>query len=84
MMQTIQDRLCDGLICLGMAEIKKTTKYRRFVSGNTHYFVGKAGALRVSRTGNLADTVRCSDAYREKVLNAVSMESPQCLSQCKD
>lgn len=68
--KSLQDTLIDGLKTLGMKEIKHTTtKYRAFKKdGWGTYFVGKAGALRVSRTGKVTDSVPVSPSFRKQIL----------------
>jgi len=67
---SLQDTLVKGLQILGMKEIKHTTtKYRVFKKdGWGTYFVGKAGALRVSRTGNVTDSIPVLPTFRKQVL----------------
>lgn len=74
MRQTLQDQLSLGLLRLGMVELKKTTKYRRFHCPKTGYdfFVGRAGALRVSRNCKATMTTVVGDRYRAQVLEAGS------------
>ena len=67
---TIAQRLAAGLLKYGAEEIKPTTHYRVFrVPGKTRtYYVGKAGALRTSRTGRVTYTANCSDQLRAVLL----------------
>ncbi len=68
--KSLQDTLIDGLKTLGMKEIKHSTnKYRVFnKDGWGTYFVGKAGALRVSRNGNVTDSTPVLPTFRKQVL----------------
>ena len=74
MAQTLQDQLSLGLLRLGMIELKKTAKYRRFHCPKMEwdFFVGRAGALRVSRSCKATMTTVVGDRYRAQVLEAGS------------
>lgn len=68
--KSLQDTLIDGLKTLGAKEIKhSSTKYRAFQKeGWGTYFVGRAGALRVSRTGKMTDSTPVLPSFRKQVL----------------
>jgi hypothetical protein len=69
--KTTTEKLVAGLLAMGAVEGTKTTHYRRFeLTGVGTLFVGKAGALRISRTGQVTKTAKCNDKYRAKVLAA--------------
>lgn len=66
MAQTLQDQLSRGCLNYGMTELKKTAKYRRFHSPKTNcdFFVGRAGAFRVSRTRKATETMVVTEGFR--------------------
>lgn len=70
---TQRDKLCAGLREMGATEMPKKNKYTMFhkLNGtvNRYYFVGKAGALRVSSRPNAATSIPCNDRFRNSVLS---------------
>lgn len=64
--QTLQDQLSLGCLRYGMTELKRTAKYRRFHSpkSNADFFVGAAGAFRVSRTRKATETAVVAEGFR--------------------
>ena len=73
---TLQERLCRGLILLGCVEIKPTTKYRCFDAHSPtfpqmRHYVGRAGALRTSRSGKVTQTYDAQE-LRRQALKAVN------------
>lgn len=80
MTMTQHDRLCLGLEALGAEKLPqrgKYTRYKRLVPTKSwpfaaarFYFVGKAGALRVSKRDAQTTSVPCNDTFRQQVLDA--------------
>jgi hypothetical protein len=69
-MMTQHDKLCAGLRKMGAIEMPKKNKYTMFRSINgKYYFVGKAGALRVSSRPNAATSIPCNDRFRNLVMS---------------
>jgi hypothetical protein len=66
---TQHDKLCARLRELGAVEMPKKNKYTMFKRGERYYFVGKAGALRVSARANVATSISCNDWFRNLVMS---------------
>lgn len=78
---TLHDTYCAGLEALGCERLPKRNKYTmyRYTSAkgvNRVFFVGKAGALRMSPRANAATSHPCSDALKARIVEALRYSVP--------
>ncbi len=69
--KTVTQCLVDGLLKLGMKEVKSKNKYRMFtkdIGGYGFYLVGKAGALRFSNRGTSTMSTPVLESFRRQIL----------------
>lgn len=65
---TLLEKYSNGAINLGFVEVKaRTSKYKVFERNGTYLFLGKSGAVRISKTSNSTDSLACSSAVKEKL-----------------
>jgi hypothetical protein len=71
MAKTLYERYCAGLAAMGMTRMPSRNKYTMFArEDGMLFFVGVSGALRVNTRANAASSRPCSEAFKQRVLNA--------------